>query len=81
MNDECTQIISLVQRFIGGTIEPYEWDDFISIPQKDPELEELRMVCVNLPKSFPSSDRRQYCNQEGIERLEEVVRRLERARR
>ena len=77
MSQERTQIAALIRRFVQGNVEPYEWDDFVSIPLKDPELEELRIACVNLPKRFPPSDRRHYCSQAGLENLEALVRRLE----
>lgn len=77
MTNERVQIADLVRRFIQGNVESYEWDDFISIPHKDQELEELRVACVRLPKDYPPADRRHYCSQAGLAKLEGLVSRLE----
>lgn len=81
MNQERTQTTALVRRFVQGTVEPYEWDDFVSIPLRDPELEELRIACVKLPKEFPPTDRRHYCSPAGLAKLESLVSRLEAGKR
>lgn len=76
MKQERAQITSLVRRFIQGNVQPYEWDDFVSIPLKDPELEQIRIACVNLPKDYPPVDRRHYCSPAGLTKLESMLQRL-----
>lgn len=78
MKQNHIQTITLIRRFIQGSVDPYEWDDFISIPLRDPELEKLRITCVNLPKDFPPADKQHYCGQAGLEILESLARHLER---
>jgi hypothetical protein len=71
------EIANLILRFLAGSVEPYEWDDFISVPQADPDLEAVRRTCVSLREEHPSSDHpREYCNAQGIELLEELARQL-----
>jgi hypothetical protein len=39
-----TDLVSLIDRFIDGNVSyPLEWDDFISWPQDNPNLEAVRL--------------------------------------
>jgi hypothetical protein len=81
MNEDQTRIAGLIRRFLEGRVAPYEWDDFISIRLRDPALEEIRITCANIPKAFPAADRKHYCNQAGLAKLESLARSLEEATR
>ncbi len=73
MKKEISVTINLIERFLSGEVDPYEWDDFISVPVKNQKLEELRLICVNLPKNYPPSDTRHYCNSEGLAFIENKI--------
>ena len=59
------QLAELLEGFVNGTCDEWEWDDFISVPQKDPELEAVRLRCETLDVEFPPRKAREYCNDEG----------------
>lgn len=44
-------IADCIRTFMDGTCGPYDWDDFTSVPLKDPNLEVLRKAAslVRLP--------------------------------
>jgi len=42
-----------IERFLAGTDGPKEWDWFITVRQKDPDIEKIRVVCAGLPKRIP----------------------------
>jgi hypothetical protein len=44
-------IANCIRGFIDGTCGPYDWDDFTSVPLKDPDLEAIRISAelVQLP--------------------------------
>jgi len=35
-----------IEQFVDGGGGPWHWDDFISVPDADPHLEEIRCRCV-----------------------------------
>jgi hypothetical protein len=77
MNQERSKVVCLVRQFIQGNVGPYEWDDFLSIPLKDTVLEQLRITCVELPKTHPPTDRNHYCSPAGLMELEKQIQRIE----
>ena len=39
------EMVDVIRRFVHGSIEPYEWDDFMGIPFEDAILEYARIEC------------------------------------
>lgn len=70
------EIADLIERFVSGASGEWEWDDFISTKQVDPQIERVRLFCANLPNEFPSPDGRQYCGEEGLAQLRECAKAL-----
>jgi hypothetical protein len=70
------EIADLIARCLTENCGEWEWDDFISIKQADPEIEDIRIMCGNLPKKFPPNSPYQYCNEEGIKFLKATVEKL-----
>jgi hypothetical protein len=70
------EVADIIERFINGEEEDYEWDDFTSIPINDPYLEIVRKVCSELPSKFPPTKERTYCSEAGVVYLKNLVRRL-----
>ena len=70
------ELADLIDAFLDGTCGEWEWDDFTSVKQPDPELERVRQKCLTIPKSFPSEDPHIYCNTEGAEVLRSIARAL-----
>ena len=70
------EVANTIEDFITGSGGPWDWDDFISIKLKDPELEKIRLTCVFLSDTHPPKQKNQYCNEEGVEILKGIVRSL-----
>lgn len=77
MDHKRKQISSIIRRFLSGDVAPYEWDDFISIPQAEKELEQIRISCLDIPEDYPPIDRTHYCSLEGLQKLESLAESLE----
>lgn len=71
------EVIEILKRFIRNESTDYEWDDFVSVPIANDELDEVRLKCLNLPERFPSENKGQYCSDEGLRCLEEILKNLE----
>ncbi len=67
------EVVTIIEDFINDKGGKWDWDDFISIKLKDPELERIRLICVELPDTHPPSGKGQYCNFEGIELLKKIL--------
>ena len=65
-----------IEKFVNHAGGPWDWDDFISIRQKDPELEAIRLKCVSVADEFPPPDRRKYCSDAGVEALRNLLKEL-----
>lgn len=70
------QVVEVLENFVNGKGEDWDWDDFISVRLKDPKLEEIRRRCLNLDKEFPPVKPGQYCNDGGIKVLLEYITQL-----
>ena len=71
------QVIHEIESFLSCLGGPYDWDDFVTLPIKnDPRLDAVRVECYELRETFPPGRKRQYCNDEGLRRLEEILRDL-----
>ena len=75
MSDERKRISDLIKRFLDGTVGPYEWDDFISVRQRDAELELIRLECVNIRSLYPTISG--YCSPTGLDRLKIIAESLD----
>ena len=67
---------SLIERFRAGHVEPWEWDDFISIPSSDPRVEAARLRCRVLPEEHPPTTSGEYCDVAGLAMLDRIARTL-----
>ena len=52
--------------FIEGRGGPHDWDDFISIPIRDRQLDAIRVLCAMLPDIYKPAAPNQYCGEGGI---------------
>jgi len=67
------EMADLIEHFLQGTGNEWEWDDFISVRQSNQQYERIRERCALLPVEFPSSDPQHYCNAEGLNVLRSIV--------
>jgi hypothetical protein len=70
------QVAAEIEAFLNDTGGPWDWDDFISISLKDPELELIRCRCAGRPEEFPATAPGHDCGPEGVAVLSSIVRNL-----
>ena len=73
------EIADLIEAFIDGRSGDWDWDDFISIKQSDPEIESIRSKCAKLPEKFPPTVKGHYCAPDGFIELKGMVKELREA--
>lgn len=67
------EVITEITKLLSGVGGVHDWDDFISIPIKDKRLDAIRIECSDLRDNYPPGTKRQYCSDEGLKRLEEIL--------
>ena len=67
------EVADIIESFINNTDGPRDWDDFVTSPMDDPEMEEIRLRCFRLPQEFPSEERGKYCGPDGVKVLRSYV--------
>lgn len=70
------EIADIIERFILDSTKPWEWDDFVSVPLRDPALDTIRKQCRDLPDCFPPTREGNYSSDEGVKFLENLVKKL-----
>ena len=72
----------IIARFLAGTGEEWEWDDFTSVPVKgDLELNAVALFCNLVHDIYPPDGTGEYCDSEGrqvLHRIETYLRRKHR---
>lgn len=69
INRSKSEVASLIKNFLNGKGNPWDWDEFTSIPILSKELDMIRKECVSLPDLYPPNEKGNYCNDSGIKRL------------
>jgi hypothetical protein len=67
------EVADTIETFVNGMGAECDWDDFISIRIKDPELEAVRMRCALMRDEFPPVHARQFCSEVGLETMRRIV--------
>jgi len=70
------EVAHQIETFLAGGGGPYDWDDFISIPIADSDLEAIRARCAGLPEEFPPIQETEYCGEGGRVVLRNYVNQL-----
>jgi hypothetical protein len=70
------EVAEYIDRFLSGTGEKWDWDEFTSFPIDDPELEEIRVRAGELPDRYPPDQAGYYCNDQGLRLLEQIAQSL-----
>lgn len=71
------EVAQLIHSFLDGTAGRWDWDDFTSIPQADPEIELIRKKLISIHDEFPADKAGEYCNDEGASELLRIANSLE----
>jgi pyruvate kinase len=58
------EVADIIEAFLSGTDGHWDWDDFCSVRIADPELDAIRVSCVNLHDEDASPN--QYCGERGL---------------
>ena len=67
-----TGVRRIINEFLDGSGGRWDWDNFLSGPLMDPELERVRLIAADVPERFPPGITGGYCSSEGLQ----VLRRL-----
>jgi hypothetical protein len=70
------EVADIIESFVQGSGRKWDWDDFCSHEIESRELDAIRLKCCELSSSHPPISKAQYCNEEGIEILRDMVRNL-----
>jgi hypothetical protein len=68
-----------IEQFVDGGGEAWDWDDFTSVPDADPMLEEARRKCVEVSELFPPDESGGWCGPKGREELRRIAHELRRS--
>lgn len=67
------EVAQCIQDFLDGTGGAHDWDDFTSFQIRDPELESVRIQCIDVHTRFPAAKGEGYCNAEGLAELRRLL--------
>jgi len=71
------EVAYLIKSFLDGTCGEWEWDDFTSVKQKEPELEKVRIRLIKIHDEYPSQNPNEYCDDNGVKEMLEIIETLE----
>lgn len=63
----------LIKGFLDGSCGGWEWDDFISIPQKNGRVEDIRQKVLQIGDEFPPQNSTSWSSDEGLRALNELA--------
>ena len=63
----------VIERFLQGTGEPDDWDDFTSVRCKDPIVEAARLRCISVRDEYPPERSGEYCSAMGLDVLRDLA--------
>jgi len=72
-----TEVVQILEDFLSGRDDEWDWDDFTSIPIEDVDLDGVRWLCASIRSQYPPAREGQYCSDEGraeMQRILEVLR-------
>ncbi|HLL60586.1 MAG TPA: hypothetical protein VK338_02625 [Candidatus Nitrosocosmicus sp.] len=70
------EVAEILDNFLNGKGDPYDFDDFCTFPIVDPELDKIRKRCAGLREEFPPEHKHQYCGPEGTKVMENYLKQL-----
>jgi hypothetical protein len=68
--------VDLIRRFVAGACEPYEWDDFESIEEDNPEVKIALHVIWYISRQYPDSIA-SYCHPDASKEFPKIADALE----
>lgn len=71
-----TEAEQYIRAFLEDSGGRWDWDDFISIPIDDPEVDKIRRAAIDIRDRFPPTREEHYCSEEGVVELQKLADRL-----
>jgi len=65
----------LLERFVDGTCDPWEFDDFTSVRHKDPFVQWAAHTSARMDADYPPERNRRgaFCSEAGLARFREII--------
>jgi len=72
---EIREIADLIERFMSedNVIDLWEWDDFISVPSSDKDIEAIRRKIIQIGREHPPEFRGEWCSNKGFDALGDLA--------
>jgi len=67
------EVTRYIEDFISQKGREWDWDDFTSIPIRDPRLEEIRLRCISIDESHPPENESEWCSEAGRALLAQLL--------
>jgi L-ribulose-5-phosphate 3-epimerase UlaE len=65
--------LDILRRFLNSQLAGWEWDDFVGVSHKDPEVERLRTICLQAKRQYPAGPAGEWCGPEGMEMIRKAI--------
>jgi hypothetical protein len=59
---DCKEAAEIIRRFVSGNSDEYEWDDFETANQENPQVELAILLCWYFAAKFPARNSTEYCD-------------------
>lgn len=73
---EILDAAKVIESFVDGTCDPYDWDDFLNGSARNAELQKIREECERVEIDYPARNKHEWCNDEGGRALMQIATRL-----
>tara|TARA_R110000850_G_scaffold42454_18_gene108953 strand:- start:1315 stop:1701 length:387 start_codon:yes stop_codon:yes gene_type:complete len=73
-----SEVRTYLEQFLNGEGNPYDWDDFLSIPIKDPYLDSIKNRANRIHGDHPPTEPGHWCSTEGENILKGFIEELKR---
>ena len=67
------EVAHAIHKMADGECDADSWQNFISSFIQHPELETIRLRCIQLPSLYPPEKEDQYCGAEGLQIMHSIV--------
>lgn len=67
------EVADFIENFLDGRGGAWDWDEFITLPIRDHDLDRIRIRCAELPEIYPPGEGEAYCAAEGEAELRHIV--------
>lgn len=72
-NPTNAEVADLIEAFLDGTCEPWDWDDFLSVEFATPYLTAVQSRCNRSRDDFPPGKQGGWSSEEGAQELRRIV--------